>query len=109
MRELPLLVAELEPGIDADLTVLRDRKEREISVEISKMPENPQVAASKGKSDKESASTETALGLEFAPLDDRARERYGLEEGVQGLVGAYLSAGLPVAATGIPSESGPLG
>src|SRR3546814_13024303 len=65
------------------------------------MPDNPQVAASKSESRKDTGSTETALGLEFAQLDDRARQRYGIEEGVQGVVVASVSADSPVADTGI--------
>src|SRR3546814_12044555 len=65
------------------------------------MPDNPQVAASKSESRKDTGSTETALGLEFAQLDDRARQRYGIEEGVPGVVVASGSADSPVADTGI--------
>jgi len=102
MRELPRLVADLKPGTNAKLTVLRERSRREMNVSIAKMPNDPQMAAAQtGPSSGDTASSETALGLKLAPLDDRARKRFGIEEGVQGVVVADVASDSPVADSGV--------
>ena len=102
MRELPRIVADLKPGADAKLTVLRERSRRDVNVRIAKMPDDPQMAAvqtSPGSGD--AASSETALGLKLARLDDGTRKRFGIEDGVEGVVIADVAADSPVAESGV--------
>ncbi len=102
MRELPRIVADLKPGADAELAVLRERKRRDVSVRIGKMPDtDQQMAATSGTRGGDAASNESALGLRLARLDDRARERYGLGEDVQGVVVADVSGNGPASETGL--------
>ncbi|MFN4087495.1 MAG: DegQ family serine endoprotease, partial [Alphaproteobacteria bacterium] len=97
MRELPRLVADLKPGTEAKLSVLRERRQREVTVRIAKMPDDPQVAAVPPQSEpsRETASSETALGLTLSRLDDRSRQRYGVPEGVQGVVVSKITDDSP--------------
>jgi serine protease Do len=83
-RELSRMIANLEPGKKAALGVWRDGKEQTISVELGKLPDEPEMARADARGgdedDSKSGSTSlSAFGLEL----DSARNLPGAgEEGV---------------------------
>jgi serine protease Do len=93
--QLPPLVG--ASGVDgtAELTILRDRRERKLEVKLAELPteEQQQTAGepSKPKPGK--------LGLAVVPLTDEQRERLGLE-GVNGVLVQEVAAG-PAKSAGI--------
>src|SRR5690606_7449366 len=75
VRDLPRMVANIEAGKTTRLGVVRDGKERSISVKIGKMPAGDQVARA-------NADSGSVAGLELGALDARARDRLGVKDGV---------------------------
>ncbi len=81
MRELPRLIAAIQAGSDAKLTVLRNGKEQSVTVRIGTMPEAEKVAsADTGKGGK------LQLGMRLAALDGDLRARFRLPEDAHGVL-----------------------
>jgi serine protease Do len=71
-RDLARKVAQIKPGESVPMTLVRDGKTMELSVEIGKMPSEPKMASS-DKGDKNDASVSLAnLGHKVAPAEDGA-------------------------------------
>jgi serine protease Do len=95
-RELSRAVADADAGGKGRLQVWRGSREIEVSVHIGEMPK--QVAS--GESGRMPAPESHggggvelgALGLTLAPLDDAARQRWGLSENASGVVVASVDA-----------------
>ncbi|MDQ0469735.1 Do family serine endopeptidase [Labrys wisconsinensis] len=69
-RELARAIADIKPGVDANLTVWRDGKETSIAVQTAKLPADRQMAsaAQDGRDQPDDASGAVAgLGLQLAP------------------------------------------
>ncbi|TFH85451.1 DegQ family serine endoprotease [Billgrantia azerbaijanica] len=75
---LPRLIGQIAPGEEAELTILRDGRERTETVTIGDWPETEQAAA--GGSGEPSA--QARLGIAVAALDAEEREQLGVEGGV---------------------------
>lgn len=82
LRELPRLIAGIPAEDTANLTVIRDGKEKKIEVRIGKMPEPTKVSATQPND----ASETPRLGLAVAPLDDALRDRFNIEQADGGVV-----------------------
>jgi len=68
----------------ASLEIVRDRRARTVDVTLGELDsgreaETPEVLP-------ELAVTDNALGVEFAPLDDDTRRRYGVPSDINGVV-----------------------
>ena len=71
-RDLARKVAQIKPGQSVPMTLVRDGKTMELSVEIGTMPSEPKMASS-DKGDKSDAAVSLAnLGLKVAPAEDGA-------------------------------------
>jgi serine protease Do len=67
-RELSRRIAAMKPGASVDLTVMRDGKERTVTVQLGKLPEQQQEASNDQNADKAPQTEQTAkLGVEIAP------------------------------------------
>jgi serine protease Do len=66
VRELPRVVAKLEPGATAKLTVIRQGKEMTVNADIGRMPQTEKVAAA-GKPGK--AEKSSVLGMQLAQAE----------------------------------------
>jgi serine protease Do len=69
-RDLAKKVARFAPGKSVDLTIIRDGKTMNVSVEIGKMPTSDQMADAKPA--ESSNANLTSLGLKLAPAQDGA-------------------------------------
>lgn len=91
-RELPLLVGRLRPGASAPVTVIREGKEQNLTIQLRELPEDP-------KSEKAiavpPASSRIGLVVTELPMDER-------EDGVKGVWVKEVNQG-PAAKAGIQS------
>lgn len=70
-RELARKVAQIKPGKDVPVIIVRGGKTMEVSVKIGAMPSDPKMA-SNSKSTANGNTSLTALGLQVAPAEDGA-------------------------------------
>jgi serine protease Do len=90
MRRLPRMVADTPLQKKVDMEVWRDEKELSLSVKIGEMKDDekeakPRSAQGKDKEKPDSAAV-SVLGMKLAAIDDSVRERFELEEGINGLL-----------------------
>lgn len=76
---LPPLVGRAKVGIEADVTVIRNKRRQKIGVKIAQLPTSITQAAYTPADD----PAESVLGMKVEPLDSAARKRLKVEEGVQ--------------------------
>lgn len=93
-RDLSRAVADTAAGTKSNLVVWRDNREVSLNVHIGEMPKQQEASLSPDRSDSGSQTPGVqlgALGLTLAPLDDAARNRFGLSEDLRGAVVAAVS------------------
>jgi serine protease Do len=95
-RELALNVANIKPGDDAHLTILRDGKVRQVDLKVGQMP-NDQTA---GNEEHGSARREQ-LGLALAPLSPELRDQLEVPSGTNGAVVRGVQPGSPAEMAGL--------
>ncbi|GAB4360930.1 MAG: Do family serine endopeptidase [Oricola sp.] len=69
-RELARTIAALNPGTKAEITYMRDGKEKTVSVKLGELPGSDKVASADGSSGKSSETALADFGLTVAPADD---------------------------------------
>jgi len=87
LTELPITVAETPAGDHAQLTVWRNGRDVTLDVTVGKMPEHPTLAEGGA----------TALGVTFAPLTAKQRQRLGVGDNVKGAVVSEVAKDSPLA------------
>ncbi len=97
-RELSRVVAAATPNAGAKVTVWRDGRSRDLTVELGEA-QNEAVAAANPRSG--GAQSSTALGLALRPLTDADRATLGLPSDVNGAVVASVAPGSPAQEKGI--------
>lgn len=93
MHELPRLVAATPPGTKATVKVLRDGKEKSISLTVTELKEE-RLAGEPGQADEESA-----IGLVVEDLDAQMARRFGLKDS-KGVVVVNVASGSAAAEAG---------
>ncbi len=78
--ELPRWVGRVKPGEEAELTVIRDGEEEELTVTIGLLPDNPEMAM-RGGSGKTEAQ-EDVLGLQVREASEAELDRLDIKTGV---------------------------
>jgi serine protease Do len=98
-RELQLMVASLTPGAKANVTVLRDGKEKKVTVELAERP-GPKLA---GTPDANQAEDPDVLdGVTVGDLDPELRKKFEIPDSVRsGVVVTNIDADSPCADAGI--------
>ena len=71
-RDLSRKVAQVKPGAEVPVTVVRDGKTMDISVKIGTMPSDPKMASKDSGNDTEKSVSLADLGLKVAPAQDGA-------------------------------------
>lgn len=90
MRELPRLVAEAKVGSSSKLTVWREGRERNLSVELGEL--EAYEAANNGEAEKSDKATEAksaaekVAGLEVTNLTSALRQQLKIDENVKGII-----------------------
>ncbi len=94
-RGLPSLVAAVSPGEKAKFQVLRNGKEKEMSISLGTREEQKQVAALTSKGEK------SAFGMKLSRLDPQTREHFGLDSDAKGVVITDIDPNSDAAAKGL--------
>ncbi len=82
-RRLQLTVAETKPGSEVPVEILRDGKEKTLTVTIKQLPGTEELAANSSPSDGDNG---TLNGVAVSDLDQRARQEYNIPKDVKGAV-----------------------
>jgi serine protease Do len=69
-RDLSRRVAQVKPGAEVPVTVIRDGKSMEITVKIGTMPSDPKMASKDGGTEAENSVSLADLGIKVAPAQD---------------------------------------
>jgi len=101
MSDLPRLVAETPVGETASLEIRRDDETTTLDVEIGRLEPERTAAVDQPETGEAGSSEETALGARLAGLDDEARQRFGIDETVSGVVVTDLAADSPLVEQGV--------
>jgi serine protease Do len=94
--ELRFAVAGANPGDQATLKVLRNGKEKTVTVKLGEFPENDQSLTQNQES-----SGENRLGLTVAPITPDLVQKYNLDSNTEGLVVTDVGSGSPAEDAGI--------
>lgn len=97
LRELPRVIAETEPGSDAEIKVWRNGTTNVIDVEIGLLPEVRKVADAV----ETEGAKEDRVGLSLKSLDPETAKDLGLPESTSGVVIVGIEPGSPAAETGL--------
>jgi len=84
MRQLRLSVAQMAPGTKVNLKVLRDGKDRTMSIVLGKMPEDMFTRNERQPSREQGQGVDALDGVEVVDLDSRAKRQLGVPNNVQG-------------------------
>ncbi|MEM7567036.1 MAG: Do family serine endopeptidase [Pseudomonadota bacterium] len=85
MRELPRIVADTPAETTVDVQILRDGEEMTLAVGVGLLEEDNGRRADP-EADEDTTEGRTVLGLTLIEIDDDAREEYGLDDDLQGVV-----------------------
>jgi len=97
-RTLSRAVASATPNTGAKVTVWRDGRSRELTVELGEAANEAVAAAGSGAG---ASQGQASLGLSLRPLADGERASLGLPSDVNGVVVANVAPGSPAAEKGI--------
>lgn len=97
-RELSRLVASATPNAGARVTVWRDGRSRELTVELGEAQNEAVAAVNPGRG---SAQGSAALGMTLRPLTDGDRSRLGIPGGVDGAIVAAVEPDSAAAEKGL--------
>jgi serine protease Do len=95
-RELAINVASIQPGQDAQFTVLRDGAQKDMSVKVGSLP-NEQTASN----DTAESPSRAQLGVALAPLSPEMRSQLDAPEGTKGAVVERVRPGSPAETAGL--------
>lgn len=84
-RMLPRMVAAAPVGSNAKVVVVRDGKEKEITVKLDERKEDISIASSTNKHGSNEALLDST-GLTIQELTDDARQRYGVATNIEGVL-----------------------
>jgi len=103
MRRLPRLVADTEVGRTVPVKVWRGGKEIMVKVAVGALEEGEEKVASTAPGPGASPAGQKvgALGIDIAAIDDRLRDRFGLEDDARGVVVTSVDADGPAGEQGI--------
>lgn len=85
-RELARVVAQHPAGSKAEMQVWRDGEAQSLAAVTGKMPQSGQMAALPEGSQPDGSYRSSALNAELATLTPQLRQRYGLDESLEGVV-----------------------
>ena len=98
VRDLTRMVADTDPGTDAELTVWRDGQEMALSVEIGQMMADQEVAAA---TTEEAGDDAAKLGVALARLTADAKRSMELPDDLEGAMVTDVQPGSPAAEKGL--------
>jgi serine protease Do len=98
VRDLTAMVADTDPGADAEIVVWRDGEEKTLAVEIGQMTPDEQVVAT---ATDEAGDATPKLGVALAELTPDAKRSMELPDDLEGAVVTDVQPGSPAAEKGL--------
>ncbi len=98
MRDLPRIVADIEPGSDVRVALWRDGKDETVKVGIGRLPTEDKVAEAVPE-----GSVDGKVGLALKELDSETARQIGIDGKTKGVVVVGVKPGSPASAKGIRS------
>jgi serine protease Do len=98
-RDLALDVANLKPGTDAKIDLVRNGEHQTVAATIGQLPSGDQTASARGPGGEQGGQPK--LGLALAPISPDVRGQLDLPEGTKGAVVAQVQPGSPAEQAGI--------
>jgi serine protease Do len=95
-KDLAMKVANIQPGDEAHLSVLRDGQTKDVSVKVGTLP-NEQVASNDNQGNEHRAQ----IGLALAPLSPDVRSQLNIPDGIKGAVVQNVQPGSPADTAGL--------
>lgn len=99
-NELSRRVASLSPGDKVRLRVLRDGKERNLTVTLGRRDEAEEAVDEEPSTDNDD-SLSSEVGVRVSELDDSLRQRYRVPDDVEGVVVTAVRPGSPAQSAGL--------
>ncbi len=96
LKELPLLIADINPGKQSSVTVWRDGAKKNLDVKIGKQPATAQVASATG-----AAAVTDQVGLAVQTLSPEIARELGMPEDTKGVVVVEVKPDSPAAEAGL--------
>jgi serine protease Do len=100
LRDLPRLVAAAPADREAKLEIWRDSQRQTVAVQIGRLKSEEHLAANDNAAAPTADATEL-LGLKLARLDPRARQEFGIDDSVDGVVVLDVDANSTAADEGL--------
>ena len=96
--ELQMTIASMAPGTKAELKVIRDGKDKNVSVELG---ERPGTTGTASAAPAKPADPDVLDGVTVADIDADARKQFEIPDGTKGVVIAAIDADSPSAEAGL--------
>lgn len=101
MRDLPRIVAQSPVGESYKIEVWRDGKKKSLTLKTARFPEDPSDVASGNESQKSDPEKSDLLGARLNELTDSVRERYSLDNDLEGVLVLSVERGSLAARNGL--------
>jgi serine protease Do len=98
-RDLPRLVGQTEVGKAVDVVVVRKGEQKTIKVTLGRLQETAEKDQKPGSDTQkpEQPVMKQALGLEFSSITDDMRKKFGIKDGVKGVLVVKVAPNAPAA------------
>jgi len=93
-RTLPALVASIKPGAKAEFDILRNGKEKKVSIDLGTRQEEQQVAQA-------SQPEGSTLGMKLSRLDQSTRQQFNIPDDAKGVLVTAIDPESDAAANGL--------
>ena len=84
--DLASYIANIDPSHKADITFIRNGKNKDVSVAVEKMPSNPDASFQQASAGGQQTASQAALGVTLAPLTQNLRSQLNLPSDASGAV-----------------------
>ncbi|HTN98169.1 MAG TPA: DegQ family serine endoprotease [Nordella sp.] len=97
MKDLPRVVADTPIGKKVTLKVMRDGKPVELAAEVGRLEDGEKIVAAATPEAGVSADTADTLGMKLSIITDEQRQRFKIDEGLEGAIVTEVDPNGPAA------------
>lgn len=97
MKDLPRVVADTPIGKNVTVKVLREGKPVEVQAEVGRLEDGEKLVASTNQDAAPSTDTADTLGMKLSIITDVERQRFKIDEGLEGAIVTEVDPGGPAA------------
>ncbi len=97
MKDLPRVVADTPVGKKVVVKLLREGKPIEVTAEVGRLEDGEKLVASSNPQTGPSADTAEALGMKLSVINDQQRQRFNIDDGLEGAIVTEVTPNSPAA------------